>query len=295
MALPSPPLSILLPSDGRSPMAGPSQLPALHYKGVFQPFLVADPEQDASSQPDLGSTDGAGAKKKRKNGPAERIEAHLRARGWESTWRYGMYKHAHYHSTTHELLSVFQGSARIQLGGVSAFSSNPTSPLQTPASPPPLLGLGMDNPSETEKVLLLEPGDVLLLPAGYTHFALPPSPAAPTPTPTPPAEPFLMVGSYPEGSAPWDMRYPCPASPVATLAGGEDSEEKENECTRATAQIRTGLLERPRKGLFDARDPADLSGPGSMEALWAVEAVVESDADQPRQHGSNWGSRQGRT
>jgi uncharacterized protein YjlB len=39
------------------------------------------------------------------------------AHKWAGTWRDGIYTYHHYHSTAHEVLGVFSGSATVQLGG----------------------------------------------------------------------------------------------------------------------------------------------------------------------------------
>ncbi|PWN93824.1 hypothetical protein FA10DRAFT_264421, partial [Acaromyces ingoldii] len=87
-----------------------------------------------------------------------------------------MYKQAHYHTTTHELLCIVRGTATIQLGGTDER-----------ARPGP--GPSSESSCTTINV---EPGDVLLLPAGYAHRALQD------------AGGFTMVGSYPIGAEKWD-------------------------------------------------------------------------------------------
>ena len=49
---------------------------------------------------------------------------------WRNSWRNGVYSFAHYHSTSHEALGVYNGSARLRLGGehgqtVEVWSSAP--------------------------------------------------------------------------------------------------------------------------------------------------------------------------
>ena len=55
-------------------------------------------------------------------------------------WRNGIYTFHHYHSTTHEVLGCYEGSANILLGG------------------------------EEGELLEVSAGDVVLIPAGVGHF-----------------------------------------------------------------------------------------------------------------------------
>jgi uncharacterized protein YjlB len=54
-----------------------------------------------------------------KDDPASAIEALIHANAWGNDWRNGVFTYHHYHSTAHEALLVFSGSARVQLGGES--------------------------------------------------------------------------------------------------------------------------------------------------------------------------------
>jgi uncharacterized protein YjlB len=91
-----------------------SRFPALVYRGVAQ------------------VTAGAAA--------PEAFEALFRGNGWGSaSWRNGLYGVHHYHSTAHEVLGVFGGAVRIQLGG----------PQGTPVE--------------------VQAGDVVVIPAGVAH------------------------------------------------------------------------------------------------------------------------------
>ena len=70
---------------------------------------------------------------------ASRFEALFERNGWSGSWRNGLYRTHHYHSTAHEALGVYRGSVQVRLGG--------------PAGP----------------VVTLEAGDVAIVPAGVAH------------------------------------------------------------------------------------------------------------------------------
>ncbi len=74
------------------------------------------------------------------------IEKRFAEHGWSNGWRAGVYAVHHYHSTAHEVLGCFAGSAEIQVGG----PSGPT--------------------------LWLRAGDVVVIPAGVAHKRLTASP-----------------------------------------------------------------------------------------------------------------------
>ncbi|KAI0599492.1 RmlC-like cupin domain-containing protein [Biscogniauxia sp. FL1348] len=102
---------------------------------------------------------------------ASAIESHLTSIGVvEPQWRFTMYSATHFHSTTHEVLCISHGKAKLCFGGE-------------------------DNPSRVEKVV--EKGDVLVLPAGVGHRLLDDMTVGGG---------FEMVGSYPPGCQ-WDMCY----------------------------------------------------------------------------------------
>lgn len=97
------------------------------------------------------------------------IEAHLRSVGIvEPQWRYTMYSTTHFHSTTHEVLCIASGRARLCFGGE-------------------------DNPARVEMEVKI--GDVIIIPAGVGHKLLQDLDSG-----------FEMVGSYPKGKD-WDMCY----------------------------------------------------------------------------------------
>lgn len=71
--------------------------------------------------------------------PPEEIESLIQRNDWGGSWRWGLYPYHHYHSTAHEALCVYSGSARIQFGG-------PDGPI-----------------------LKVTRGDVVIIPAGLAH------------------------------------------------------------------------------------------------------------------------------
>jgi uncharacterized protein YjlB len=74
-----------------------------------------------------------------KNDPASAIEALIHANQWGDDWRNGIFTYHHYHSTAHEALLVFSGSAKVQLGG------------------------------ESGVIDTISAGDVIIIPAGVGH------------------------------------------------------------------------------------------------------------------------------
>jgi uncharacterized protein YjlB len=101
--------------------------------------------------------------------PAE-LESRLAAVGEVvPQWLYTMYSTTHYHSTTHEVLGVVAGQARLCFGGEG-------------------------NPGRFEPTV--HRGDLLIVPAGVGHRLLEDQGDTP----------FKMVGSYPPGKQ-WDMCY----------------------------------------------------------------------------------------
>lgn len=70
---------------------------------------------------------------------AEWLEKTFAANGWKNLWRDSVYSFHHYHTNTHEVLGVYQGSALLQLGGGSG------------------------------RKVEVEAGDVIVIPAGVAH------------------------------------------------------------------------------------------------------------------------------
>lgn len=100
---------------------------------------------------------------------ASSIQSHLKSVGEVTPqWTYTMYSTTHFHSTTHELLVVSHGSAKLCFGGEE--------------------NEGRVEPTVTK-------GDVMVVPAGVGHRLLEDLEGG-----------FQMVGAYP-GKGDWDMCY----------------------------------------------------------------------------------------
>lgn len=74
-----------------------------------------------------------------KSRPAAIVENLFASNGWSGSWRNGIYDFHHYHSTAHEVLGVYGGWAKVQLGGDNGIT------------------------------LSLRRGDVVIIPAGVAH------------------------------------------------------------------------------------------------------------------------------
>jgi uncharacterized protein YjlB len=70
---------------------------------------------------------------------SEEIKKKLKANLWENSWMGGVYNFHHYHSTAHEVLCVYEGTATLLFGG------------------------------DKGVVMLLKKGDVVIIPAGVAH------------------------------------------------------------------------------------------------------------------------------
>ncbi|MBI4275371.1 MAG: cupin domain-containing protein [Rhizobiales bacterium] len=88
--------------------------------------------------------------------PEDVVEKTFRQHGWGDMWRNGIFPYVHYHSMIHEGLAVARGRAKVRFGG----------------------GNGRE--------LDLDPGDVVILPAGTGHQGLWVSPD------------LVVIGAYPK-------------------------------------------------------------------------------------------------
>jgi len=70
------------------------------------------------------------------------FEDTFKANGWTNNWRDTIYRYDHFHSTTHEVLGIGEGSFTLRIGGRNGIS------------------------------LEVKAGDVLILPAGTAHSAV---------------------------------------------------------------------------------------------------------------------------
>lgn len=107
--------------------------------------------------------------------PAATLEALLAGSGWIPSWRDGIWPFPHDHSSAHEALGIARGRARVRFGG------------------------------EAGPIPLVEPGDLVLVPAGVGHQRIGPAPD------------LLVVGAYPPGQSP-DLCRGLPGERAAALA-----------------------------------------------------------------------------
>jgi uncharacterized protein YjlB len=103
------PEKFLFTDDGKIPN---SKFPLLVYRNAF----------------DARGTDGAAW-----------LEQKFASNNWTNSWRNGVYTFHHYHSTSHEVLGVYSGSALLHLGG------------------------------EQGQKVEVRAGDILIIPAGVGH------------------------------------------------------------------------------------------------------------------------------
>jgi len=105
--------------------------------------------------------------------PATHVKNIFNENGWTNSWDAGIFTYHHYHSITHEVLGIYSGKTTVQLGG--------------------------DNGPK----LVLEKGDVLVIPAGVAHKNLGEE------------NDVGVVGAYPDGRD-YDMNYGKPGERPGT-------------------------------------------------------------------------------
>jgi uncharacterized protein YjlB len=111
--------------------------------------------------------------------PAAAFERAFSAHGWSAGWRNGIYPFLHFHAGTHEVLGIARGRASVAFGGAKG------------------------------RVLDVEAGDVVVLPAGTGHRRVSAS------------GDLLVVGAYPRNGS-FDQQRPGEvdhAEAVAAVAG----------------------------------------------------------------------------
>lgn len=105
--------------------------------------------------------------------PATHVSHLFAKHGWSNSWDAGIFEYHHYHSVTHEVLGIYWGKTVLQLGGPNG------------------------------KKIVVEEGDVLVIPAGLAHknlFA---------------QDNIGVVGAYPDGRD-YDMNYGKPGERPTT-------------------------------------------------------------------------------
>jgi uncharacterized protein YjlB len=74
--------------------------------------------------------------------PARAFEERFSQNGWGNSWRNGIFPYHHYHSTAHEVLGIYRGSATVLFGGEAGVTRT------------------------------VKTGDVVVIPAGVAHKSL---------------------------------------------------------------------------------------------------------------------------
>jgi len=108
--------------------------------------------------------------------PGDSVRSLFEANGWTRAWTWQVFRHHHFHPDAFEVLGVATGSAVLVIGG------------------------------EAGRKLVVEPGDVLLLPPGWGHCMLSCSPD------------FAICGAYPPGQEDYTVRRASEGYGEAMLA-----------------------------------------------------------------------------
>lgn len=100
--------------------------------------------------------------------------------GWKGVWKNGLYDYHHFHSFSHEVLAIASGSVDVELGGPD------------------------------QKIINLEAGDVIALPAGTGHKNLRAS------------QNLVVIGGYPAGQEDYNIcrhKDDCSADVLSDIVG----------------------------------------------------------------------------
>jgi uncharacterized protein YjlB len=103
---------------------------------------LLEPDAEIPNNPRLPLLAYPGAVRLPQHDPASVFEKLFAANGWVGCWRNGIFPFHHFHSTAHEVLGIYSGTATARLGG------------------------------EHGVTLTLNPGDVVIIPAGVAHKRL---------------------------------------------------------------------------------------------------------------------------
>lgn len=136
---------------------------------------LLEPDAEIPNNPRLPLLAYPGAVRLDESDPAAVFERLFASNDWVGSWRNGIFPFHHYHSTAHEVLGIYNGTAVAQLGGENGIT------------------------------LTLNPGDVVIIPAGVGHKRLSSGTG------------LGVVGAYPSGQNP-DM---CRASAASCLRAAE--------------------------------------------------------------------------
>ena len=121
---------------------------------------LLEPDAEIPNNPRLPFLAYPGAVRLGGSDPASIFERLFASNDWVGCWRNGIFPFHHYHSTAHEVLGIYAGTAVARLGG------------------------------EHGVTLTLEPGDVVIIPAGVGHKRLSSGSG------------LGVVGAYPSGQHP---------------------------------------------------------------------------------------------
>jgi uncharacterized protein YjlB len=118
---------------------------------------------DAPNNPELPVLVYRGVINERVPGKDAIFQQHFMKNGWQGVWKNGIYEYLHFHPDAHEVLGIAKGSVTVQIGG------------------------------DHGKILDLNAGDLIILPAGTGHKKITGS------------ENLVVIGAYPPGQENYDI------------------------------------------------------------------------------------------